>query len=189
MSAANHLFSEGALMQFFRMQMGHEDAGLRKLASQYAINIEETDWLRSLALCLAIEHVKGFYQSIGGTLTTLNWSLLHSKAQPRFPKRRGAPSKRFLLNIRQDRLLTDAAQMRAANPYLSTKRIAEILSSKKYVIPGDLRPLSSKVLYRFLLAGERRHRKSLARVESNVRRGSLLLGTILDGGNVPSKST
>jgi hypothetical protein len=150
------------LSEWTAVQAALEDEVLKRLASLYEIDTNLPDWFRTLALCLAVEHCKGFHKAVGGGSLSVDFSILMSKAIPRYPKRPGAPTKRFRQAEREDAVLKAALEIRQRSPKLSLSRACALLHQNRFTLPRDKRPLSEKMLYEFAIRARTRQRKALA---------------------------
>jgi hypothetical protein len=184
-----------------------EDAALIELAKTYWIDVTDKDWLRTLCLCLAIEHKPGFHKAAGGYLMsifsggTAGFGLMGWKAMVKIPPRRGAPSKKLKQREREQAVLIEANKLRQGRP-LTAPAVARILHTSKWIIPGDRKPLSRKVLTALLRSAQRQQRQHqilLADLLMNppenrltngpfgLGLGSIVPGT-LDAPDTPEKS-
>lgn len=177
--------------------LAREDAALRELAKSYHIDLTAPDWIRTLCLALAIEHKQGFFDSAGGILMSIfdgGFGLLGpKKAFVKIPRRRGAPSKKWRERERQQAVLAEAAKVRETRPNLTAPAVARILRSRKWVVPGDKKPLSEKMLTALLRGAQqqqRKHQHALAALLMNPSPGGLFgLGQAVTSGLLNQPST
>jgi hypothetical protein len=141
-------------------QIEIEDEALKALARTYRIDTDASDWLRTLALCLAVEHRSGFYKSIGGGPLSIIASLIGGKALLIPPRPRGAPSKQYRQHAREDAVLQAATEIRERSANISLRRACALLRKNGFVLPKEKRPLSEKMLYEFATRSNTRRRRN-----------------------------
>lgn len=160
-------------------QIELEDAAMAIVAKRYWISPDAPDYWRTLAICLAAEHDQSFDSVTRSTVLSfiLGKGILGC---PKVIRRRppGAPSKRWRADERKDALLRAADAIWKENPKLSRQAVCRALKARQFVLPGDKRPLSQKVLYAMLLKALKGRLSPLARALSAAKLESPRIGPI-----------